>query len=215
MATLADEIARCLADGRCSTAMAGSGKRYPGSSLNDEDKAFLRRWADALVQSEWKRNAEKFVDPDRLIWGVFTARRLAEDDHGKQRANEELWQSLQKHQALANMADLVLDHYEWLAEGAGGITDELAYLIECQTVIVRDLHKDFFVIYERIYGDAPKVHFSTHSSTRERMLFMQYMSRDMKQSLDEWHDDTVAAIASLMYEVPVSRKAVERARSRQ
>jgi hypothetical protein len=80
MTTLAEEIARCLAEGHCSTAMSGGGKRFPGPPLTDEDKAFLHRWAGALHKQEWKRNAEKFPNPDRLIFRVIHARRSAEDD---------------------------------------------------------------------------------------------------------------------------------------
>jgi hypothetical protein len=58
------------------------------------------------------------------------------------------------------------------------------------------------------------IHLSTKTSERERLLFMQHMSRQMKSEWGSWHDTTVAAITGLMYEVSVSWKAVERARSR-
>jgi hypothetical protein len=205
--TLAEAIAKCLADGCCSTAVGGT--RVPGFPLTDEDKAFLHRWAGALHKQEWKRNAEKFPNPDHLIWRTIAARRSAKDDNGdSKRKKDELWQSLQEHQVLANMADCLLDHYERVAEANRGrpddVSDHIANLIECQSTIVHDLHRDFFIIYEH----ASNVHLSTKTTERERMLFMQHMSREMQVKWGDCHDSTVAAITSLMYQVPVSAKAV-------
>jgi hypothetical protein len=83
-----------------------------------------------------------------------------------------------------------------------------SHLIDCQKDVVLDLHRDFFILYERAYGRTRDVHISTKTSDRERCLFMQHMSREMEEKWGAPHDSMVAAITSLMYQVPVSAKAV-------
>jgi hypothetical protein len=71
MTTLAEAIAKCLADG---SSGADGGAVFP------EDRAFLHRWTAALGLSEWKRSARKFANPEKLVEIALGSRHLAERD---------------------------------------------------------------------------------------------------------------------------------------
>jgi hypothetical protein len=218
--TLAEAIAKCLEDG---SSGADGGAVFP------EDRAFLNRWADALGLGEWKRNARKFANPEKLVEIALGTRCMAQHDDTSVQRWEEHCATLLK---LAYAAQLLADNYitvgdvrhEWHAMDVDDeevreqqIEENHESLKESREWLSRrvaKLRREYDVTREQGPYLSYNINLSTKTAERERMLFMQHMSRKMKSEWGSWHDTTVAAITELMYQVSVSWKAVERARSR-
>src|ERR1700722_4838753 len=178
-----------------------------GSRLTDSDRGFLQRWADALDSSTWKRIARKICGHFWLVLVSIDEKRAAEadapteEDHRLSVIRKNHWQT-EESMAAAQALLLAPDLSEEATASA------VARIRELQKQ--RAQHR---VLVEQVLpAVVPTLHVSQKLQDRERCLFMQRLSIEMIEWFDGPNDLVVAAITTLMYQIQVSTKAVEKQR---
>jgi hypothetical protein len=183
-----------------------------GRHLNDDEQAFLRRWADQLSNQKWERITSKQMtrNEHEVVHGAIKSLRAARADHeaGADEQRREYTELIRMAQSADEMAEyfrrreteqIRVDGTGW--EALHKLGDSLEDLIR--------LHKREAEIFRELAGPREPTPSSLHISrndtgwkgkrSREQDLFMQHMSQLMLRVFNKEHDNVVAEIANLAY----------------
>jgi hypothetical protein len=221
MTTLAEAIAKCLAEGRCV------------QPLTDDDRVLLQRWDKALDRdhNQWQHISELFKNPNSLVHQTLCARHSArkDDESGCDSRAQQKQEEHKRLLGLAGMASALADYYreqqncicvhaEDDKEAEKEFEQEynrLEDLADSQTYQATAFRKAADALrLKPLVAVSQKTKGRKKDRNREQDLFLQHMSRWMILLHGTPHDLTVAEIASLVYEVQISKKTVEKQRDR-